>query len=323
MRIEDRIRMVRSDVFKRSFAASQLHDGLLYFPRHMRYTLTCLLFLSLSLLHLCQCGTDVPVHVLPAAFIYTIIEKGDSLYFSTQSGEIFRLHPDRPGAVTRLGLKRFHPVRGLAFSGDNSLLAASYETGVHRVLPDTLIAVLQMRRTAWSMKIDGFGRIWLAGRQGVFRQRGDSLARITDLHEAFDVDFYLGRLIAAHREGVTLFDSASGAADTTFCKGIICWTVDVFDSLCIAGGVGTCALITNRSATLIPLSPKTNIPWSAARDTGGAIYLGSQKGLYRIKPGAQKANCIGFKGKCIKSLLIDSKGRLWVGRYFRPEEKNK
>ena len=257
------------------------------------------------------------MHLLPAPFVYTIIEHNDSLYFSTQSGEIFRLPPDRPDAITRLGLKHFHPIRGLAFTSDNRLFAASYETGVQRVLPDTLIALPHIWRTAWSMKIDGFDRIWLAGRQGVFRQSGDSLVKLTDLHEAYDVDFYQGKLVAAHRDGITLFDSVTGTADTTFCKGTVCWTIDVFDSLCIAGGMETCAFITNRSTTIIPIPPKHNIPWSATRDSDGTIYLGTQKGLYRIQPGAHNAECIGFKGKCIKSLLIDSKGRLWVGRYFR------
>lgn len=283
----------------------------------MRIAHSSRLFLPFAVAHFRFCGTDVPMRLLPAPFVYTIIEHNDSLYFSTQSGEIFRLPPDRPEAVARLGLKRFHPIRGLAFTSDNSLLAASYETGVHRVLPDTLIALPRIWRTAWSMKIDGFDRIWLAGRQGVFRQRGDSLVKATDLPEACDVDFYRGKLAIAHRDGVTLYDSASGAADTTFCKGTVCWTIDVFDSLCVAGGVETCALITNRTATLIPLTPKHNIPWSAARDALGTVYLGTQKGLFRIKPGAHNAECIGFKGKCVKSLLIDSKGRMWVGRYFK------
>ncbi len=278
-------------------------------------TLCRLLLLFITLLY--SCKTSVPFHIIPAQYVYTIVEHNDSLYYSTPSGEIFRFSPDTPDSITRLGKKHFHPIRGLAFKNNGDFYAASYRTGVHRVLPDTLVAMPKMGRLAWSMKLDGFDNIWLAAIQGVFRQVNDTLMKFTDLREAYDVDFYHGKLAAGHGKGITLYDTATGCADTTYCKGTICWTIDVFDSLLVVGGVEVCALINNRHAEIIPIGPQHNIPWAAVRDSKGNIYLGTQKGLFRIKPNARQAECIGFKGKCIKSLLIDRKGRLWVGRYFK------
>ena len=264
-----------------------------------------------------ECSRTPKVHVIPASYVYTIIERNDSLYYATQSGEIFRMSPDSPAvSPTRLGLKHFRPIRGLGFTKDGTFYAASYETGVHRVFADTLRPLPKMGRTAWAMKIDDFDRIWLAGRQGVYKQQGDTLVKTTDLHEAYDIDFYKGALVAAHRRGVTLYDSATGIADTTFCKGFICWTIDVFDTLLIAGGVEVCTIINGKNAINIRIGPKNNIPWSITRDTTGSIFLGTQKGLFRVSPAEGKAQCIDFAGKCIKSVFVDRSGRLWVGRYF-------
>lgn len=280
----------------------------------------CTLNFSLQILIcvlLCCTGDEPALHILPPPFVYTIIEHNDSLYYSTQSGEVFSCSPKTPNLPpTRLGLRHFLPIRGLGFTKNGALYAASYETGVHRVLSDTLIPLPKMARPAWAMKIDGFDRIWLAGRNGVFKQHGDTLIRFTGLHEAYDVDFYQGKLVAAHRNGVTLYDTATGVADTTFCRDVICWTIDIFDSLLVVGGVEMCAIINGRSANRIRIGPKNNIPWSIARDSCGSLILGTQKGLLRIRSGTHQVQCIGFKGQCIKSVFTDRTGRLWVGRYF-------
>jgi hypothetical protein len=241
----------------------------------------------------------------------------DSLYFATQSGQIFAIAPDAPDKPRRLGLERFRPVRGLGFTKNGTLYAVSYEAGVHRVLRDTLVAMPKMGRTSWALTMDNFDRIWLAGRQGVFRQEGDTLIKITPLSEAYDVDFYRNQLVVAHRGGISLYDSVSGVLDTTYCSGTIFWTIDVFDSVLVAGGVEQCALITGRTASIFHVGPAHNIPWAFARDSTGAIILGTQKGLFRLHPGTHTIECIGFKGKCIKSVFIDRAGRLWVGTYFR------
>jgi ligand-binding sensor domain-containing protein len=146
------------------------------------------------------------------------------------------------------------------------------------------------------------------------------LKRFSSLREAYDVGIFHGKLAVAHRHGITLFDTAAENADTTFCNDIICWSIDVADTLLIGTGVETCALITpDYRVTVIPVPPENNIPWGAVRDRTETIYLATQKGLYRIKPGTTKAECIGFKNKCIKAVYIDKKNHLWVGKYFKPE----
>ena len=263
------------------------------------------------------CRREPAFHVIPAPFVYTIVEHNDSIYYSTPSGEIFRFHPDIPDSVVLVARKKACPIRGLAFKKDGTLYASSYETGIHRLSNDTLVGELKMSRRAWAMKLDVFDNIWLAGRWGVFRQRGDTLIKFTGLREAYDIDFYQGDLAVAHRSGITLYDTSTGLIKRMFSKTAIFWTIDIFDSLLTGGGVQTCALIENQHEQYIPLERDYNIPWSIVRDGKGDLFLGTQKGLYLIPSGKTKARCIGFRGKCIKSLLIDRKGRLWVGRYFK------
>ncbi|HEX2957057.1 MAG TPA: hypothetical protein VHP36_00575 [Chitinispirillaceae bacterium] len=256
-------------------------------------------------------------HVIPAPFVYKIVEHNDSIYYSTPSGEIFRFHTDNPDSIVLLARKKGCPIRGLAFKKDGTLIISSYEYGIHRLSNDSLAAVPKMGRRAWAMKLDNFDNIWLAGRWGVFRQKNDTLIKFTDLREAYDVDFYQGYLAVAHRSGITLYDTSIGQIEKTFSSTEIFWTIDIFDSLLTVGGVQTCALIQNQNEKYVPLGEKYNIPWSIVKDSNGNLFLGTEKGLYRIRSGKLKAECISFKGKCIKSLLIDSKGRLWVGRYFK------
>jgi hypothetical protein len=264
------------------------------------------------------CKREPVFHVIPAPFVYTIIEHNDSIYYSTPSGEIFRFHPDNPGSIVLVARKKGYPIRGLAFKKDGTLYASSYETGIQRLSNDTLVSEPKMGQRAWAMKLDAFDNIWLAGRGGVFKQKGDTLIKFSDLREALDVDFYQGGLAVAHRSGITLYNTSTGQIEKKFSTTAIFWTIDIFDSLLTGGGVETCALIENQHEQYVPLERDYNIPWSIVRDVNGNLILGTQNGLYRISYGKKKAECIGFRGKCIKSLLIDRKGQLWVGRFFKP-----
>ncbi len=281
-----------------------------------RSILSSLVFLFAIILPEFSCSGKDPYNVVPARYVYSIIERRDSLYCSTRNGEVFRLSPDRPQEVIRLGLPRFHPLRTLVFRRNGDLLASSYESGVYRVTADSLHAVRGFERPAWSMSLDDDDRLWMAGRHGVFRQQGDSLLRHTALREAYDLDFFLGKLAVAHYEGITLYDSSTEAAETTFCAGIPCWSLDVRDSLLVGTGAGICLLLHGNKPITIPLEPEKNLPWDADVDAKGNIYLATQKGLYMIRSGTRVAKCIGFSGKCVKSLHIDRKGRLWTGTYF-------
>ncbi len=268
----------------------------------------------LPLFALCQ--KEPAFHVIPAPFVYAIVEHNDSIYYSTPDGEIFCFHPDNPNSSVLVAHLKGYPIRGFAFKKDGALYASSYQTGIHRLSADTMIQEPKMGREAWAMKLDYFDNIWLAGRWGVFRQKHDTLLKFSDLHEAYDIDFFQGCLAVAHRSGITLYDTSSGRTKQHFSYNAIFWTIDIFDSLLAGGGVRTCALINNHNKQIIPLR-KNNIPWSFAKDCNDNLFMGTEKGLYRIGNGDKKARCIGFKDKCIKSLLVDSKGRLWVGRFFK------
>lgn len=264
--------------------------------------------------------TPLPaIHEVPSEFVYSIIQHNDSLYCSTQQGAVFRFSPDHPESITTLGKPTVFPLRTLAFTNDNRLLACSYETHLQEVTADSLIPVKHLWRTAWTMCLDRSDNVWLAGRQGVFRESGDTLLRFSSLLEAYDVDFYKGNLAVAHRNGITLYDTSSGAEITTYCKGVICWTIDIFDSVMVAGGVELCAVINGTKCRTFKIPATHTIPWDFAQDKNGIIYLATQQGLYRLLPLANDVECIAFRGKCIKSVFIDTQQRLWVGRYFTPD----
>ncbi len=276
-----------------------------------------LILLIFSLLPIMQCSHDVSWKVIPAAYVYSITEWNDSLYFSTRAGSTGRLHPKDPDSVTPMGLPRFRPLRTLHFLPNGTLLAGSYEGGIYKVLADTLRLLPGMIRPAWSFCCDGEDRIWLAGRQGLFRQRDDTLIRFTNLREANDVAFFGGKLAVAHRHGISLYDTATGAEERTWCRDTVFWSLDRFDSLLVCGGVETCLLVrTDGQMRTISIGPSGTIPWGAAMDSSGTIFLASQHGLLRIPPDGEKAECIGYRGKCVKSVHVDRMGRLWVGRYF-------
>lgn len=264
-----------------------------------------------------DCRKQVNYNLIPSSYVYHIIERNDSIYYSTQRGQLYSFHINNPDSLVSIGLKRFQPIRSFGFKKSGEMIVSSYETGIHFVNKDTLIPYQKMYQKAWAMKIDDNDNIWLAGRRGVYRQRGDTLIRFSELPEAYDVDFYNSKLVVAHRKGVTFFDTTTGNVELSLFSDTVCWTLEVFDTILFVGGVNMCALIKNKQIKIFRLPYKHNIPWSASMDKIGNIYVGSQYGLLLLKENRHKLKCIGFKKKCIKSVFVDSKGRLWVGRYFK------
>lgn len=287
----------------------------------IRYALLIALFLQFT-----QCRNTAPpvpvFSVLPDDYVYTIVQHNDSLYYSTPSGQIFRFHRNSPGKREQLGLKRFMPIRSLVFKPDGVLYAASYQTGVHRVKIDTLIVQPKLNRRAWSMKKDSAGSLWLAGSHGVFREDNDTLISFSSIKDANDIAFYRGKIAVAHFRGVSLIDPLTQGVDTTLCGGTICWLADSYGSLLVCGGVETCVIYSNGIATTVTIPEKNNIPWRSARISDGTIFLASQKGLLRIRPGNSRAECIAFRDSCIKTVYVDPDNHLWVGKYFKSTGSN-
>jgi ligand-binding sensor domain-containing protein len=258
-----------------------------------------------------------PFFLVRHPFVYSIRQHNDSLYFTTLEDGLFRFHPDHPEQIARVGGFRRFPFRSIAFPPDNRLLAVSYYGGVFYASRDTLLPLRNASFEAWSMKLDDKGEFWLASGRGVLRQKGDTVVVFNKSSDAHDVAFYGNAVAVAHMRGITLYDRESRSVVGEYCKGVICWTLARFDSVLVGGGSNVCIVIGPSSARTIRVPPLGNMPWSIAKDSTGALFMGTQKGLFRVGPLDSVAQCIGCKGKCVKSVCIDNSGRLWVGTFFR------
>jgi ligand-binding sensor domain-containing protein len=173
---------------------------------------------------------------------------------------------------------------------------------------------------AWSMRSDN-GRFWLAGPRGVYFRQGDSIVLFKEISEAHDIAVFGDTVAVAHRNGVTLYKRNTGESLAQFADNMICWHIAKYDSLLVFGGIDKCVVEKIGICHSIRIGSDRNLLWSTVRDTAGYLYMGTQHGLFRAKPDDSVAVCVGYKGICVKSLLIDSKNRLWVGRFFRQGKK--
>lgn len=246
--------------------------------------------------------------------VYCIQKHNDSLYFSTSDSGIFRFSPQNPNAIAHVARAGNLPIRSMVFAKEG-LYAASYYAGVHYLSKDSLLPLIHFPWPAWSIKLGPDGNLWLAGLHGIFRQQSDSLVLFNRRGEVHDLAFYGNELAVAQRNGIFIFNRETGELKREFLKDAVCWTITTYDSLFIGGGLNVCGIINKDVCATISFGPKGNMVWSTALDKNGALYLGTQKGLYRAERGIATARCVGFKNICIKSLAFDDNGRLWVGRF--------
>jgi ligand-binding sensor domain-containing protein len=267
----------------------------------------------------CTNDSSSPFHPARAAWVYCVKQHNDSIYFSTLESGIFRFHPDRPEDVRLVGRNHRLPFRSLCFTKDNKLLASSYYSGVFCASKDSLLPLPWARYPAWAMKLDDQDRIWLACAQGVMRQRGDTMVRFCGTREAHDLAFFDTRVAVAHMRGISLYNKETGAFVREYAPGLVCWTVTAYDSLCIGGGVERCLVISrnNEACREIRFGPKGNILWATALAGDGTLYLATQRGLLCARGTDSLAHASAYENECIKSVLIDNKGRVWVGRFTK------
>jgi ligand-binding sensor domain-containing protein len=264
----------------------------------------------------CFCSrSHEPFFPVPGGLVYNLQYHGDSIYFSTLEEGVFRFPPDHPETVKRIGRKGMLPIRSLAFGRDGRLYAGSYADGVHYLDRDTLLPFRAAPERAWSLKFDDEGTMWIAGSYGIFRVRRDSLERFCPLHEAHDVAVTDSVVVAAYANGIAVFTKDKGQLVREYCKGVNFWSITRYDSIIVGGGLNLCAVISGNRCTTVPLGNSRNFIWGSARDSTGAFYLATQQGLYVLDEEQRSVNLVGYKGTCIKSILFDKKGRLWVGRY--------
>jgi hypothetical protein len=277
-------------------------------------------FIILFLINIFISCNTIKINEIPAQFVYTIKEHGDSIFYSTNDGGIFRFHIENIDSVVKIGYKKYHPIRSLLFSLEGILFASSYRSGLYQVINDSMISHASWYIPTWSIKNGPDGNIWLASKYGVYKQAGDTFQTITNIKEAFDLDFFNGDLVVAHFKGISFYDLETGKCKRTICKDTIFWMLTAIDSQLICGGVESCIIMSTNNRKSVTIGPRNNIPWACTIDTTQSILLGTEKGLFRIMKSDTKAHCIGYKNRCIKSVLVDSKGRLWVGKYFKDKK---
>jgi hypothetical protein len=257
--------------------------------------------------------------VINKMHVYNIQTCNDSIFFSTVDSGIFRFSPDHPDVIHRVGGAYRHPIRSIAFSSSGARYAASYNAAISS--RESLLPFILVLQPAWSIKFDGTDTLWVAGTRGIFKLRHDSLIVFNKMGEVHDIAFVGKEMAVAHKNGISIFQKETGALLREFCKGIIFWTIARCDSLLIGGGQNMCAIINKDQCKTVTLGLEKNMVWSAVIDSSGALFLATQQGLYRVLKGDDKAQFVGFKKTCIKSLLIDNKGRLWVGRFSREKRR--
>ena len=271
----------------------------------------CVVLFSLS----CGRKPRIDYVVIPSPYVYNIKEHNDSVYFSTLSNGIFRMSPAHPESTFFVAKNRSIPIRTIIFTSDGLLLASSYSAGIQRCVNDSLVRVPKMFRYAWSMALDDHDSIWTVWDNGVYKQQNDSLVRFSPVNDARDIAVTKDQCAVAGLRGITILDRLTGAVARELYKGIIFWSIKAYDSVFIAGGMNKGVIINKDSATEFHFGPDGNIAWSVVKDSTGTIYLGTQKGLYCRRPGEQEADCVAMSGECVKSLMIDKKGELWVGQF--------
>jgi ligand-binding sensor domain-containing protein len=281
------------------------------------------IFLFSIALLLLSCSAEKPdvYHAVHGGWVYNVKQHNDSIYFSTSEKGIFCFHPDHPEAVRRVAGCRRLPLRTMCFTKENKLLASSYYAGVFYASADTMLPLPWAQYPAWSMNLDVQENIWLACAAGVFLQRGEGMVRFCAVREAHDVAFFGNQVAVAHMRGISLYNRETGALVREYAKGLVCWSVTTYDSLLIGGGVERCLVIAKDACREIRFGPVGNILWATARSADGMLYLATQDGLFRARLSDTAAQAAAYKGVCIKSLCIDDKGRMWVGRFIKPARR--
>lgn len=255
------------------------------------------------------------VNFIPAEHVYDIGFRNDSVWYSTLENGIFCFKGSNPEKqLISLSLSRM-PFRTLEFLSDGTILTLSYEAGVFKVGPDSLYAKPGWECPGWSMKQDNNGKIWIAGRSGVYRQQGDSLALFGPLREVHDLALSDSLLATATANGLAFSPIANFKEVRREFREINLWCVERYGNKWIAGGDGCCIIIDNNNTRLATVGAKGTMVWRTAMDKTGVLWIASTSGIWTLKPGGSKADPVGSQGLCIKTIKIDPKGMIWAGTF--------
>jgi ligand-binding sensor domain-containing protein len=254
-------------------------------------------------------------NVVPGRQIYNVLQKQDTLYFTTSNRGIYKFDMYKRDSVIAVARVHTYPFRSMVFTRDNRLLACSYRTTLHYLEGDTLLPLKNGNVMAWSIKLDSSGSPWMAGDRGIYKLEKDTLIHFKNIMGAHDISLFKDQVAVAHAKGITIYDLDSGHVIREYCKDINFWCIRKYRDIILAGGKNALAKIENGECGKIPFGPEANIAWSVVKDKEDNIFMGTQKGLFKIPAKTNQAECIGFSGQCIKTLFIDSNQRLWVGQF--------
>jgi hypothetical protein len=255
--------------------------------------------------------------VIPDTFVYSIVQKQDTIYYSTNSTGIYKFPlkiPEQHSDVLKL---KGIPVRSFLFTPNDSIYALSYTRGLFIADRGTVRSFLPHEIPGWSMVYDDSGNIWVAGLHGVYRVAHDRITKYSSDFDIHDIAVHDNRVYLATYHGIHVHDLKTGAFVDELYAGINFWRIRMTGDTLIAGGKDVCVFKYDNSIRTITLNHAGNIIWDFAIDKKGVLFFATEFGLYRCKPDEAVAQCIAFKGKCIKSVFIDSSGQLWVGKYFK------
>jgi hypothetical protein len=268
-----------------------------------------------ELLHGCSNQPPPNLRFVNAESVYSICRHNDSLYFSTPNDGIHRFHPSHPETVVSVARCGKLPFRAMAFSPGDTLYAISYVSGLHFMLGDSLPAYPGCGYPGWSLKRDEEDGYWFAGTQGVFRFHAGRCSKIIALPEAHDAVVIDSLVYAAYLYGLSVYDARDGRLVKHLYEKTNFWWIGRQGRLLIGGGTNLCVVIDNKAIREVTFAPPGNILWAAVIDGSGALFLATQKGLFRAAPGKKTAACIADKGRCIKTVFMDRDGTLWAGRF--------
>jgi len=218
--------------------------------------------------------------------------------------------------VRRVAGRGSTPFRSFIFMND-TIIASSCQDGLYRAEGDSMYPVMSAPYPGWSIKLDEEKNIWVAGIRGIWHEIQGKFISFSTRSDVHDIAFYRGKLAITDSKGISLYDKNTGHLEHEWRRGVVCWTAKSYDSLLIGGGQNLCLIVNNETCREYRVGPDNNALWTTVLDSQGNVYCGTQKGLYRIDIKSNTVSCIGSKGVCIKSLFIDSKMRLWAGKFSK------
>jgi hypothetical protein len=278
----------------------------------LRLLIPCIM---ISLLPGCNHLVLPSIEIAPRNNVYSLILHHDSLYGSTAEGEIFAFVPAQPESASTLTRQPHIPLRAILFNQADELLALSFIGGLYRLKGDSLPSICST--AGWSLTAGGGNWPWIAGNFGVYCPSNDSITTFVRLSYCHACAVSDDIVAIARLDGLDLFDRHTATLRSRWLPEINFWTIKKQGALFVAGGSERCVFIDPVHGVVreITIGPAGNIVWDLVFDRSGTIYCATQHGLFSAAPDERNGRCIGFRGECIKSLVFDANGKLWIGRF--------